>query len=283
MAFRRRFLPALLGQVFPAGAILLAAVLCARPPDASAHTIRIAGTGSAIGTMQRVGEAFRAVHPDARVRVFPSLGSAGGIEALLEGRVDVAVSARPLIGNERARGARQLLFARTALVFAAHNGVMKHRIAIDEVADIYGGRTVSWRDGRRIRPVLRPSAEADIVILKEISPRMRSAVERALAQEGIFTAMTDQDAADAIERIPGAFGTTTLALVLSEGRSVRIFRVDGVEPSVSSLAAGAYPYVKSFYLICARNPYPVVRRFVEFLRSPAARRTLLACGCLPVR
>ena len=40
----------------------------------------------------------------------------------------------------------------------------------------------------------------------------------------MFTAITDQDAADQIERTPGSFGATSYATVVSEKRNIKPLR-----------------------------------------------------------
>jgi phosphate transport system substrate-binding protein len=261
--------------------VFLAAIPFRGPSAASASEIRIAGTGSALGAMRHLAEAFRAEYPGVRIVVFPSLGSSGGIEALLAGRIDVAISARPLTPAEMARGCREVLLARTPLVFAVQRSVKVCSLTPGEIAAIYGGEMSRWPNGTRIRPILRPPSEIDMAFLKEMSPEMKTAVERAMRREGISMATTDQDAADAIERTPGAFGAMTLALALSERRSVRILAMGESKPSVEALAAGSYPYAKSFYVVTREKESPAVVRFLNFARSPAASRVLRKNGCLP--
>jgi phosphate transport system substrate-binding protein len=273
---------ALLGALLALSVLLLSDLFVVHPRVAAADTIRISGTGSAIGTVRLLGEAFRAIHPDAKIVLSPGMGSSGGIEALLGGRVDITLCARPLTGEERARGVREVLFSRSAFVFAVNGNVRADRLTVEEIADIYRGGTVSWEDGSRIRPVLRYPSGTDGAILKSISPEMKASVEQALRREGMIVAATDQDAADAIEKIPGAFGTTTLALVLSEKRAVRVLAVGEVAPNAKTLADGTYPFVKSFFLVTREYPSRAVREFVAFVRSPAGARILLQCGSIPV-
>jgi phosphate transport system substrate-binding protein len=94
-------------------------------------------------------------------------------------------------------------------------------------------------------------------------------------------AVQSRVAADAIEKIPGAFGTTTLALVLSEKRAIKVLAVGEVAPSAKTLADGTYPFVKSFFLVTREHPSRAVREFVAFVRSPAGARILLQCGSIP--
>ena len=65
-------------------------------PANAAETIKIGGTGSALGDMTRLAEAYMRANPDTKVVVLPSLGSAGGIKALRAGAIDIALTTDPL-------------------------------------------------------------------------------------------------------------------------------------------------------------------------------------------
>ncbi|HEY5461142.1 MAG TPA: hypothetical protein VIJ89_05265 [Deferrimonas sp.] len=59
--------------------VAIIAVLAFLAPAVFAEeTIRVSGTGAAIGGMKLLGEAFGKKHPGVKVNVFSSLGSSGG-------------------------------------------------------------------------------------------------------------------------------------------------------------------------------------------------------------
>ncbi|MEC5292028.1 PstS family phosphate ABC transporter substrate-binding protein, partial [Aurantimonas sp. C2-3-R2] len=94
---------------------IIAAMTLAAAGVAQAETLRIGGTGVALGGMRLLGASYMKEHPDSQIEVLPSLGSTGGIKALLAGAVDIAVSSRALTDEERAAGATSNLYARTPL------------------------------------------------------------------------------------------------------------------------------------------------------------------------
>jgi len=96
-------------------------------------------------------------------------------------------------------------------------------------------------------------------------------------------ATTDNDAADAIESVPGAFGGTTLSLLLSEKRPLRMVSLDGITPSLRALNDRSYPYAKTFYMVTKNNPPASVRRFIDFVSSPAGAAILAKYGQGAVR
>jgi phosphate transport system substrate-binding protein len=259
--------------VTPWAVALLAALLLSGARTAGAETIRVSGTGAALETMRMLGEAFRKTNPRIRVEILPGMGSSGSIKAVLAGRLDIGLSARGLSGEERAGDLVESKYARTPFVFGANGKLKMTGLTMEGAAAIYAGKR-DWENGSRIRPVLRPPEDSDIPVLKDMSPAMREAVDIALRREGMIVATTDQDAADAIETVPGALGGTTLSLVLSEKRDIRILSLGGVMPSLRALAEGSYPYSKTFRIVTKKNPSAPVRRFIDFVRSPAGSAIL---------
>lgn len=205
----------------------------------------------------------------------PSLGSTGGIKAVIDGTLDMGISSRTL--NDREQGAQAREFARTPFVFAVAINNPVSNITIGELADIYGDRTRTWPDNRPIRIVLRPSTEFDTSLLKSLSQDMDRAVTDALGRQGMIVAITDQDSAAAIEKIPGALGTTTLGQIISEKRRLKILSLNGVKPG-PSVSAAIYPYFKTYYLVTKTDPRPIVRQFIDFLQSPQGRDILTRSG-----
>ncbi|MGB7631673.1 MAG: substrate-binding domain-containing protein [Candidatus Deferrimicrobium sp.] len=247
-----------------------------------AETLRISGTGGAIGGIRLLAEAFRKAEPGVDVIILPSIGSGGGIRAVLAGKLDIGLSAMPLDAEERARGGRETPYARTPFVFGVNPDVKQFDVTLSDMIDIYSGRRTTWEDGSPIRLVLRPTSDSDTIALKRMSRQMAESVELSQKREGMIVAATDQVCADTIERTSGSVGTTTLALVVSEKRGIRMLSLSGVKPSTKSLRDGTYPYTKTFYAVTRQAPSPVAARFIRFVRSPEGKAILSRVGHVPL-
>ena len=248
------------------------------PVPAHADTIRLGGTGGALGAMKLLAEEFKKSRPGDTVIILPSMGSGGGIKALLSGALDIGLSSRPLTDAEQGRGAVGREYARTPLVIAVAKKNGASGLTLQQVAEIYAGKTRTWPDGTPVRLVMRPAAEFDTMMLKSMSPDMDRAVAHALSRKGMITAVTDQDSADAIEKIPGALGTTTLAQIISEKRALKKLSLNGVDPAPKTIADGTYPFFKTFYLITWPDPTPLTRQFITFILSARGREILTGSG-----
>ena len=249
--------------------------------NAAADTLRIGGTGSALGTMRLLAEEFRKTHPQVEIEVLPSLGSPGGIRAVLAGAIEVGVAARALKPEEEAAGARQVPAGLTPFVFAVGASSKVAALSSAELVEIYAGRRLHWSDGSPVRLVLRTPSGAEIDLLYAISPQMKEAHMLAEKRPGLLTTATDQENADALEEIPGALGVITLAQVLSEKRALRVLQIDGVAPSPVTLRQGSYRPFVPLYLVTGPQATPAARQFVAFVRSAAGAAVLTRTGYLP--
>jgi len=90
--------------------------------------------------------------------------------------------------------------------------------------------------------------------------------------------VTDQDTASSIEKVPGALGPSTLALMLSEERALKALTLDGVVPSAENIANGRYPLFKQLLIVTGPKTPPEAQAFVSFVRSGAGREILAQTG-----
>ena len=264
-------------------AILSVSALLASPARAAAaEVLRISGTGTALGAIRELLPAFEKATPGVTVRLLPSVGSAGAIQAVAEGALDIGISGRPLLPDEQARGLAGTAYARTPFVFAVGPRVSATSITPAELARLYRGEWTTWPDGERVRLVLRPRTDVDTVFVRSISPELDGAMEVALGREGLLLAATNQDCNEMLARTPGSIGPSTLSQLQTEVHSLRPLAWNGVVPSLHHLASGAYPLWKVLHLVTRTPSSAPVRRFVEFLGSLEATRILERTGNLPV-
>ena len=247
--------------------------------------LMITGTGSSIGAMQRMGEVFQKKYPNVTVNMLPSIGSTGGIRVVKEGKIDIGFSSRPLKPDERSMGIIEEPYGCTAFIFGVQESNPTNGLTLAEIEDIYARKRKTWSDGTPIRLVLRPISDGFTVYLESINPRLKSASEQAHSIPGVFIGMTDQDAADQIEKIPGSFGTTSASLVASEKRRIKALSVDGTAPTLSNISissgisAGRYPYTMTMSLVYRKDKYKgAVKDFIEFVFSKDGRKLLSESG-----
>lgn len=244
-----------------------------------AEVLRVGGTGTATALMQSLGTAY-AEAKDERIVVVPSLGTKGAIRAVIDGKLDLAVSARPLTPEEQAAGLITLAAMKTPFGFVSSRknppGLRK-----GDIEALFKWESATWPDGFPLRLVLRPRSETDTALAGAFFPGMRAAIEHARARSDVPIAATDQDNADLAERLEGSLTGATVTQIRMETRPLSFVDIDGIKPTLENLETGAYPYAKTLYLVALKSRSADLQSFDAFLRSTKGREALRARGVLP--
>lgn len=259
---------------------LSALVLSQQIAIADVTVLRVGGTGGDLGTMRLLGRAYEKRYPDARVNVLPSLGSKGGIKALLAGKLDLGLSARPLKEKEVAAGALAQAYGKTPVVFATNPANSADNISGDDLVAMFSGELRQWPDGSAVRLVLRHGKSADEKIIVAAMPHMKQVFEKGRSLPGVPVAYTIQDAAQRMETARWGLGMTNLSVILGENRGLKALRFNDVNPSPENLSNHRYPLEKTFYFVTHGAIDEKVRHFINFVFSPEGVQILEETGHL---
>ncbi len=244
------------------------------------ETLTVGGTGSALGTIKILGEAFEKLHPGIKVNILPSLGSSGAVDAISKKAIDLAVVSRGLKPTEEKADFSVITYGRTPFVFVANKDVHVSGVTTHDVVSIYRGGMKNWPDGKRIRIRLRPAWDTETLILKSMSPELSQAVDIALADHEAAIGLTSQDNADNVEKTQGAFGYCTLAQAISEKRQVKVLAYNGISPSPKNLFNKTYGPSVPLIIVTYRNASAAVQKFTQFLFSAKGLKIMEDTGHL---
>lgn len=258
--------------------------------------VTIGGAGPLIGTMEMLADAHVKANPGRRVEVVPrdektnkvlSMTSQGGIKAAIQGTFRggafIGFSSDRLTDEQRKMGAQSIEVARVALVFVvADKNPPVDNLTTQQVIDIYSRKTREWRPGLPIRLVRRPLVESDNTILMENIPPLRPLITALLdptneAGRGLPLASDAQENATYIEKDeehPGALGTSSTNMLITEKRALKALKLDGIEPSEANVRNGKYPLQKSVFLVTGKVVTPEMRDFIAFVEKTKASRDI---------
>ena len=282
---RRRLFNPLARLRLPHLLAVLLAVALQLPVTASAvpaadyqGTLRIGGTGAAVATITQVAAAFQKKHPDVRLVFPPSLGSSGGIKAVIAGALDVGLNSRPLTEAEGGHGLVLAEYARTPLLLVTSHKGAGVSFTLKQIAALYNGEIQAYPDGTPLRVIMRPEVEIDIHLVRGLSPEIDAAILRAQLREGMNVAVTDHDNGEMLVKTRGAIGWMTLAQLISENLELAPLPIGTILPSQANFASGKYPLFRSFSVVTGAQPTPLTKAFLEFLTSAEGRAILLKNG-----
>lgn len=247
------------------------------------ETVRIGGTGVALGPMRLLCAAFQKENPHIKIRFKRSIGSSGAITSVLKGGLDVGLMSRQLKPEELELGLNVIEYAKTPFVFISGARVPVTNITTDELLKLYQRKVLTWPNGETIRIVLRPIADSDNIVARGISPAMSLAMDDILPREGMLIALTNQESLEIVSRTPGAFGFSTLTQVITEKHTARVLKYNGVTPSLKTLANGAYPLSHTLSIITQKPATKEVSQFINFVFSPVGAKILKKSGNIPLK
>jgi len=261
--------------------VLAAAVLSLVPQAApAAEIVRVGGTGMGLALARAAGDRVEALHPGTRTEVLPSLGTPGGIRALVAGAIDVAIATRAPTPDEQAKGVQSAFCLKTALVFAtSHANPAGIRLA--QLPQIFSDADPRWPDGTPLKVILRSRAGTENPYLVKLMPAMEAAFDAAYKRPGMPISATDQENAEIARRTAGSFAIMTLLQLRSENLALKPLTLDGIAPNAQTVAEGSYPMPLPVCLLVSPSPAPATARFIAFIRSPEGLDLVRSYGANP--
>lgn len=244
------------------------------------EAIRVAGTGSAIPVTRALAVAF-GQHGRARPVVHASIGSGGGVRALLDGVIDLALISRPLNAQEKVEGLVAIPYARVPVMVAVNGGVPERGLDSETLLDIFRGKRTEWSDGSRIVVLQREQGDSSHAAVSRRLPVFDEINDQAYREGRWRVLYHDASMKEALENTAGAIGLHGTGAI-SSPQTVRALSIDGIAPTVENVASGAYPFTKELSFVTRGEPRDEVRAFIEFAQSDEGQRIIWSYGCLPL-
>ena len=242
--------------------------------------LRVTGSGSNLPSARMLASAF-AEEGRPRPVVHPSIGSGGGIRALLDGVIDVALISRPLAARERELGLVAVPYARMPVIVAVNGDVPDPGIGAKELLDIYSGERRMWSDGSRVVVLQREQGDSSHRAVAEVFPEFAAVNEVAYRQGRWRVLYHDAAMRDALSSTEGALGLHGSGDLPDDGR-FRPLLIDGVAPTLDNVSSGAYPFTKELAFVTRGAPRGVVAELIEFAHSPRGQELIVELGAVPI-
>ncbi|WP_224984737.1 substrate-binding domain-containing protein [Geomonas agri] len=256
------------------------ATLASPPSSSAAETIRINGTGAGLVVVKPLAAAFQKENRGIVIEMEKSLGSSAAIKALSRNALDLAISGRPLKPAEIAEGLVQQQWGQAPFAVLANRHVRASGVNLHELAAMYAGSNAKWPGGETVRVVLRPNEDVDTKLTRAMSLEMDRGVSAAQARKDMLVGITDNEGFELVKKTEGAVAVMSLSLALFEPNSVNVLKLDGVQPSVATLASGKYRFVKEMQLVTRKDAPAAVAKFIKFLESKKGRALSAKYGLL---
>ena len=276
----------LLRQVASAGAFVLALVAVLAGPvwvhgkSLSEQKIIIAGTGDSQTLLRIMARAFEKRHPDVAIEIPDSIGSSGGIKAVVAGKISLARVARPLKQKEKKFNLTYKPFAKSPIAIVVHPSVTDiDNLNAKQITGIYSGRITDWAQlgapAGKIYPITRESGDSSKTVLNRLLPGFKE-ITQPVAKE-IYTT---PETVEALTEHKNTIGFIPLSMTM--GTDLRILKVDGVYPSAENTKCGDYRYVVPFGIVHRGALKGLSKEFVDFPHSREGEKIIQEYGAVPV-
>lgn len=253
------------------------------PLTAGAEVLEIPGTGACEILLKEVANAFNARHPERRVLIPPSIGTAGALRLISSDRAVLVRVARPLTPEEKDQGLTYLPFARDLVVFAVGAKVPAGSVNLSQLVEIYSGKIKNWQElgGPRapIRLLVRQPRDSSLLIIQKHLEPFRTINFDSAAK----VPYTDPDMLAMLEKYDYALGWLTFSALKGAKTPIQPLALDGVAPTPENARAGRYKLVGEYALVFKKNRMNnLAESFLNFLVSPEGQKILEKSGAIPL-
>jgi phosphate transport system substrate-binding protein len=205
-------------------------------------TVSTDGSSSMEQVIGILGEAFSLDHPEITVTYNPT-GSGSGIQAVLDGRCDIALSSRYLKDSEKEQGLTETVLAYDGIAIIVNPENPISDLSLETLRDIYTGTITDWSE-------LGGQAGEIVLIGREAGSGTRDGFESATGTTGACVYRQELtstgDVITTVASNPNAIGYASLASVKD---SVQVVSIDGVVPSEETIRDGSYSVQRPFLLV----------------------------------
>lgn len=241
-------------------------------------SVTMAGSTSMEKLANALKEAFMAENQEVTVTA-EFTGSGAGVEAVLNGMVDIGNSSRALTEEEKAAGVVENIVAIDGIGVIVNSGSTVEDITKEQLAAIYKGEITNWS-------ALGGEEEPVIVIGREAGSGTRGAFEELLELKDLCKYAQEIDSTGAVVAkvvsTPGAIGYVSVDVI---DNSVKPLKIEGVEPTVDNIKNGSYTLSRPFVMATKGDiaeQSDVVKALFDYIQSDAGQELIASVGLVTV-
>lgn len=260
---------------------------------ASRASIKNKGSDTLVTVAQAWAEEYSKVAGGTVVTVTGG-GSGTGINAMINGTVDIANASRKMKASEfdtaRAAGIEPVehIVGFDALAVYVHKDNPIESITIEQLAGIYGedGTTTKWSD---IGVDMGDSDEIVRVSRQNNSGTYVYFRNTVLGKQGRYKLGSldlhgSKDVVELVEKTAGAIGYSGLAYANEHVKLVPV-SINGnaaVTPSVETAVDGTYPIARPLMMYTNGEPTGAIKEYMDWILSPTGQAIIQAKGYAPI-
>ena len=265
-------------------AFLLGTLLSFATHGQTQERIVIDGSTGGMPLAAALAKAFQERNPGVTVEMGKGLGTKARVQALAEGKIDIALASHGLnIGEITRHGMAVYEIARVAVVFGVNATVPVVNLTAQQICDVYAGKTTNWKvlggPEMEIAARTRPDSEVDTEVVRDNIACLKD----LRIPEAVKVMPRSGDMAAELAATAGAIGMTTMTVVEQSKGKIKALSINGIDPSAQNVERKAYLLVRESFFVVRMPASPAVARFLEFTRGSMGHTVITANGAIAVK
>ncbi|MBW4615951.1 MAG: substrate-binding domain-containing protein [Desmonostoc vinosum HA7617-LM4] len=231
--------------------------------------VRIDGSSSLTTINQSLKENFEKQYPGTKVEIAAS-GTDTALQALLDGKIDVAAIGRGLTPQEKAKGLEQLRLRREKIaIIVSQDNPFKQSLTTRQFARIFRGDITDWSElggpAGKIRVIDRPATSDTRETFRDY-PAFKT---RKFTTGANSTQLAKDDTAEIIKQLGKDGISYVLANQVSKLQGVRVLPLHQTLPDDPK-----YPFSQPLVYVYKKNPSTSITAFLAFTLAPPGQQAI---------
>lgn len=264
-------------------ALLVGLLLWLQAPGLAAETLIIPGSGACEFVLRDLAAAFNARNPGQEVIIPPSIGTSGGIRALLQ---DQCVLVRVVVLLDKKKSDPRFayrVFGQDAVVFAVGASVEVKSLTPAQLAAIFTGKITDWREvggpHGPIRLFIRDAADTNLGAIQFHLEEFRG-IPFSPENKLVYY---DYEMVQMLKKYRSGIGMLTNSSIYGDS-SIKALAIDGIRPSPENIKSGNYK-ITATYALCFKKGQQLPElacSFIDFVFSNDAQAIIEKHGMIKV-
>ena len=266
------------------GTFSLGALLAISAYGQTTERIVIDGSTGGMPLAAALAKAFQARNPGVTIEMGKGLGTKARLQALAEGKIDIALASHGLNISEITRqGMAVHEIANVAVVFGVNATVPVVNLTAQQICDVYARKTSNWKalggPEMEIAARTRPDSEVDTEVVRDNIACLKD----LKMPEAVKVMPRAGDMAAELAATTGAIGMTTMTVVEQSQGKIKALSINSIDPSAQNVERKAYRLVRESFFVIKTPASPAVARFLEFTRGAMGHTVITANGAIAVK
>jgi len=260
--------------------------------SAHAATLRLHGSSVVAQAMASAGPALK-TELGIEVKIYPEGGSSAAIQALGTGSADIAMTTRPLSGEDRsafpAKRFNETLIgvqAVTLIVGAELWDAGVRSLTAEQAQTIYERRAENWKElgGPDLKlKFFNPTRGQGVWEL--FATWAYGDIRKTPLPKKLDLVSSGREARNSVQFATGSLSVATTRWV--DGKTVFALAVPDaagapVEPTVENIRSQRYPMTRPLYLVLGDRPVGPVKKVIDFMLSPRGQQAVAKAEHVPI-